>query len=257
MPSMRQSASTDQILRVDAHEFADQHETRVHSHERHQLTYTKSGVLSVKIGSARWVVPPLRAVWIPSNVTHSILAHGTSSARLAFIDGSVNATFPTEVTVIQITPLLREVIQELCDGALIDHDRHHLEALFSLHLKRHNKTQTPSSRPLLMSELSEPRLAMIEQALRAAPSDRRTLSEWGKFCGSSERTLSRLFKSETGTTFSHWRRQLRIQHAVVQLAGGQSVTNTAHECGFNSTSAFIESFQAVLGTTPGRYFATS
>lgn len=249
MPGMRQS------LIIDAHEFADQHETGVHAHATHQLTYTRSGVLSVVIGSSRWVVPPSRAVWIPAEVDHSIRAHGSTSARLAFVEPSSDVAFPNQVIVVQATPLLREVIEELSNDTPDDPEsRPHLEALFSLHLRRHAQLHVPSSQPLRMSALVEPRLATIEHALRQSPSERRTLRDWGRFCGSSERTLSRLFMSEAGTTFSRWRSQVRLQHAVVELAGGRSVTDTAHECGFKSTSAFIESFQSALGTTPGRYF---
>ena len=46
-------------------------------------------------------------------------------------------------------------------------------------------------------------------------------------------------------------------HAVTLLASGASVTTTALECGYDSTSAFIEAFTAVLGTTPGRYYRTT
>ena len=39
----------------------------------------------------------------------------------------------------------------------------------------------------------------------------------------------------------------------VTHASGESVTSTALEVGYESTSAFIEAFPSVLGTTPGRY----
>lgn len=248
MPSMRQP------LRVDAHEFVDQHETGAHQHSRHQLTYTRSGVLSVDVASTRWVVPPLRAVWIPANVTHSIRAHGTTSARLVFLDTPPGVAFPTEVTVVEASPLLREIIEELRADLLGDEDaRPHLEALVLIHLQKRASQRSASVRPLRMSQLTDPRLAIIEATLRRSPSDRRTLKQWGQLCGSSERTLTRLFMSSAGTTFSYWRSQIRMQHAVIQLAGGESVTATAHECGYRSTSAFIEAFSGVFGTTPGSY----
>ena len=57
-------------------------------------------------------------------------------------------------------------------------------------------------------------------------------------------------------TLGRWRQQARLLHAVRMLAGGDSVTATALEVGYDSTSAFIEAFSSVLGATPGRYYKT-
>ena len=106
----------------------------------------------------------------------------------------------------------------------------------------------------LTLELTRPRddrLLAIADQLSADPSDRRTLTQLGREVGASERTLSRLFKRETGMSFPQWRGQLRLQHAQLLLGGGESVTAAAHACGFRSTSAFIEAFHAAFGLTPG------
>jgi AraC-like DNA-binding protein len=44
-----------------------------------------------------------------------------------------------------------------------------------------------------------------------------------------------------------------LLHAVHQLAAGESVTSTALDAGYASTSAFISVFRKAFGTTPGRY----
>lgn len=252
------------LVRVDAHDYRDGQETDIHRHDEHQLTYARSGVLTVNVESSRWVVPPLRAVWIPAGISHSVQAHGQTGARLSFIHQSVDLPLPNRVSVLRVSSLLRAIIEELrhdqTDGDVPGPEsataRPHLEALFALQVQQHSPTDDQPAQPLRLPILFEPRLLKIEEALRQTPSDRRTLKQWGQFCGSSERTLTRLFLAETGTTFSHWRTQLRLQHALVQLAQGVSVTSAAHGCGYQSTSAFIESFRSVLGTTPGRHFRT-
>ena len=55
-------------------------------------------------------------------------------------------------------------------------------------------------------------------------------------------------------TFGRWRQQLRLLHALRQLASGEKVTAAALEAGYASTSAFISMFRKQLGTTPTRYF---
>ncbi|HZZ50174.1 MAG TPA: helix-turn-helix domain-containing protein [Pseudonocardia sp.] len=59
----------------------------------------------------------------------------------------------------------------------------------------------------------------------------------------------------TRESFRAWRTQLRIQHALVLLAQGDSVQKTANACGWSNPSSFIDAFTAVLGDTPGRYRA--
>ena len=49
--------------------------------------------------------------------------------------------------------------------------------------------------------------------------------------------------------------QARLLAALERLALGQTVTATALDLGYDSTSAFIAMFRKALGTTPGRYFS--
>jgi quercetin dioxygenase-like cupin family protein len=37
-----------------------------HTHADHQLAWAASGVLTVRIAAATWVLPPTRALWIPA-----------------------------------------------------------------------------------------------------------------------------------------------------------------------------------------------
>ena len=85
------------------------------------------------------------------------------------------------------------------------------------------------------------------------PRDQRTLREFGREVGANERTLQRLFRMETGTTFGRWRTQLRLQHGVIALAEGRTVASAATSSGYAEPSAFIAAFRSVFGTTPGRY----
>lgn len=234
---------------VEACEFVyeDGEETTVHTHDTHQLVYAKSGLLTLFVHNSRWVVPPLRAVWVPAGTPHSLLAHGVTNTRPLYF--SRNTRIDIDGTsVVSVSPLLRALIAELGSSRDIDdEERHHLEQLVLHQLRR------MAVRPLELTEPAEPRLAEISRALNADPSDRRTLRDWGQAVGASERTLVRLFARHTGTTFGRWRSQLRLHHSLILLAQGTSVTSTALRCGYRSTSAFIDSFRSTLGTTPGAY----
>ena len=61
-------------------------------------------------------------------------------------------------------------------------------------------------------------------AAAIAASVDRVVTELGRVVGASERTLSRLCRSELGMTFPQWRTQLRLHAALIRLAEGESVT---------------------------------
>src|ERR1700749_5068013 len=110
--------------------------------------------------------------------------------------------------------------------------------------------------PTLQFHLPQPgdeRLRDVTAILAEDPGSDRTLAELGRAVGAGERTLSRLFRAETGMTFPQWRAQLRLHHSLTLLASGLSVTATAISCGYSTPSAFTAAFHATFGTTPGTY----
>ncbi|SNT11552.1 AraC family transcriptional regulator [Actinoplanes regularis] len=215
-----------------------------HDHAVHQLVHPLHGVLRVSTSRGAWVVPPNRAVWIPAGVPHAHQADGPTEMRsLIFEVAALD-----EPTVLVVGPLLREVIRALSDETdLAAEHRHHLEQVALHQLRR------AEALPLMLPTPTDPRLVQLCDLLAADPADQRSLRELGRQVGAAERTLSRLFRAETGFTFPQWRAQLRLHHALSLLAAGRPVTRVAVDCGFRSPSAFIEAFRAVFGTTPGRY----
>jgi hypothetical protein len=160
------------LVEVTRLEYVDGDETGVHQHDRHQLSYAKTGVLTVSVKASRWVVPPLRAVWIPAGVAHNLRAHGPTDIRPVHVDSDVGPTHLNDIAVVGVDPLLRALIEELVHQERQgDEERHHLEALFVLQLER------LVSRPLQLPRLNDPRLAVIQEALTNHPADRRTLRQ--------------------------------------------------------------------------------
>lgn len=98
-----------------------------------------------------------------------------------------------------------------------------------------------------------PLLKAVCEMLHADPADNRTLAAFGTQVGASDRTLSRLFKSDLGMTFPQWRTQLRLYQALILLAENTPVTTVAHRCGWASASAFIDVFRRAFGHTPGTH----
>jgi AraC-like DNA-binding protein len=219
-----------------------------HDHAAHQLINPSAGVLQVSTPNGTWVVPPHRAVWIPAGVPHSHQAFGPTQMRTLAFAEPVNPLRLDRPTVLAVSPLLREVVISLTgDDSLTDPQRVNLERVALDQLRRVEEL------PLCLPSPADARLRDINDLLRTDPADQRTLAELGAVVGASERTLSRLFRSETSMTFPQWRGQLRLHHALTLLAADTPVTATATACGYRSSSAFIEAFRQAFGATPGRY----
>src|SRR5919108_6340723 len=61
----------------------------MHSHDRTQILYASSGVMSVRTDKSTSVVPPQRAVWIPAGMMHEVSCRGAVSLRTLYIDAAL------------------------------------------------------------------------------------------------------------------------------------------------------------------------
>jgi AraC-like DNA-binding protein len=244
------------MIRVNRHSLPGpagrllEHRERIdwHDHAEHQLVYPSSGVLHVRTDRGAWVVPPRRAVWLPAGVPHSHRAHGRTQMLTLAFPADVNPLNSIEPTVLAVGQLLREVIIALAEDHTLGADDR--ADLHRIALRRLAPT------PALQHHLPAPadaRLRDVAAILAKDPADGRTLAELGRAAGASERTLSRLFRRDTGMTFPQWRATLRLQHAVLLLAAGSTVTGAAAASGYTNTSAFIAAFHDAFGVTPAAY----
>ena len=220
-----------------------------HTHDEHQLVYASHGLLCVDTASSRWVLPPLRAAWVPAQTAHTVTAKADSQMSTLYIDARADEVSGHDmVMVVSVSSLLRELILHICTGSVDNDARRRLEGVIFDQI-----TAAPAA-PLELVRLRDPRIRAIADALDQDPRDNRTLREFGMEVGANERTLQRLFAAETGSTFGQWRTQVRLQHGIVALGQGHSVTDAAIHSGYNEPSSFIAAFRTNFGTTPGRYF---
>jgi AraC-like DNA-binding protein len=231
-----------------------------HTHVDHQLAWAASGVLTVLTEGATWVLPPTRALWIPAGLPHETGAASVATMRSVYIPPDLAPVSWTVPTPIAASPLLAELIGYLGDlgspaggnGATrpqAARRRAHAEALLADLLE---------PVPLAAMDVpfpTGPLAGTIAAALRADPADQRTLADWGREVGASERTLARAFVAQTRMPFGRWRTLLRLQAALPLLARGEPVTRVAHRVGYQTPSAFVAAFHRETGLTPATYFA--
>lgn len=227
--------------------------TALHFHDRHQLVFATHGVMTVNIGRRTWVVPTFRAVWIPAGVAHIISMSGAVAMRTLYFSRRHRRVLPRDCCVINVEPLLRELIVHSCRlGRLhkrIDAHRHLIDLLV-------DRLAAVDVVPLQLLRPADPRAQKVATHLVQDPSDRRSLHLICKRAGASRRTLERLFQREAGLTLGKWRQQARLMHAMRLLAEGRHVTRAALDSGYSTPSAFIHMFRKSLGVTPMEYFRT-
>ncbi|WP_245986310.1 AraC family ligand binding domain-containing protein [Azospirillum thermophilum] len=82
-----------------------------HSHARAQLLFATSGTMRVTTAAGAWIVPPLRAVWIPPGTEHALAMTGPVSMRTLFLRPGAAPFMPGDCCrVVEVTPLLRALI---------------------------------------------------------------------------------------------------------------------------------------------------
>ena len=221
-----------------------------HCHRRAQLVYASRGVITVATRSAAFVVPPQRAVWMPAQVEHRINAHHAVAMRSLYVEPEMAGQAPREPCVLQVSPLLRELILTMVAWGNTYASNSPQEHLMQVIL---DQLQTQPAAELALPMPSDPRLLRIARGLIDNPADKRGLDEWAQVVGASKRTLNRRFQAQTAMSFRDWRQQCRLLRGLEMLSNGDNVTRVALELGYEHSSAFIAMFKRCLGSTPRRY----
>ncbi|TCT13632.1 AraC family transcriptional regulator [Tepidamorphus gemmatus] len=225
------------------------HRIHLHAHDQAQLIFGRSGVMRVTAANGLWVVPPARALWVPGRTPHAIQCRTAVEMRTVYLPRGIDMPFAGRCAVIEVSPLLREVVLRLVEGPVTETARGHLVALLLGELRARAEV------PLSLAEPRDARLRRVTEALAADPADGRSLDDWAEVASMARRTFARRFLAETGLSFGAWRRRLRMLGAIERLAAGEAVTTVALDAGYDSLSAFIHAFRRTMGVTPGAYFA--
>ena len=226
-----------------------------HTHKRAQCLYAVAGVMTITTSEGAWVVPPGRALWIPAGVVHQVHMGGTTNTHSAYILPAIAAAagLPTHCTVIAVSSLLHALLSEAVDlpaeYALGGRDDRLMRLLV-------DEIARMPSLPLNTPLPQDPRLARLCDALLRAPSLEIDIDTMAHKSGMSRRSFTRLFRQQTGMSFSTWRQQACLLSALARLGRGEPVTRVAMELGYSSTSAFTAAFRRTLGSAPSHYLVT-
>ncbi|MNV24964.1 HTH-type transcriptional repressor of iron proteins A [compost metagenome] len=222
-----------------------------HHPDRHQLVYAESGVLVVRAGMGRWVVPSTRAIWMPAGTGHQVHCIGLVQMRSLYIFPEAMTQPPAGPSAVSITPLLAALIRAAVTVKQPYREDSRDGRLMRLIL---DEMQTLPVLPLHLPEPSDKRLRMIARQLERRPEDASTLQDWAARLKVDVKTIQRLCARELGMTFGQWRQQARLLRALERLAIGEKVIDVALALGYESPSAFTTMFKRRFGLTPSQFF---
>jgi AraC-like DNA-binding protein len=249
---MSQTRQTDGFsVRSLAVTYRDGEMIERHSHSWAQLIYAACGTMRVSTDDAAWLVPPTRAIWVPARAAHMIHMRGQTAMRTLYVAPGLAAGLPRQCRAIEVSPLLRELVLHIV-GGMLRTDAPEDVRLCGVLLDVLGRSETT---PLGLPLPKDARARRLAEILLADPATAAPLADLAREAAASVRTLQRLFSGETGLSMEAWRTRARLQHGLVQLTAGASVTSAALEAGYASPSAFIAAFKAAFGVTPARYRA--
>ena len=230
---------------------AGEHDS-AHSHPWHQLIYPHQGVLKTLTRDSLFYVPSNRVVLIPAHCRHESWAVSTVEFIGIYLSPTLIELREPGCRFFEASAFLRELILQLVpmgnDCALHDDKTRRLCQVLCDQIVDQKEVSLDVIIP------GDRRLKPIVDALLNQPYSDTRLASWATEVGASERTISRIFESQTGLTFRRWRQRLRLIHSLPLLERGLNVQSVATLIGYDSPSAFIHSFRKEFGVTPGQYF---
>jgi AraC-like DNA-binding protein len=208
-----------------------------HMHREAQLVYAAKGTMQVTTPRGRWLVPPDRAVWVPARLEHAIDVLADIDMRTMYFDlkwlgrkklNSILALFDERNDAERTALLIRL-------------------AMLELHRAEDSTTFIPLPQ--------EPRCRRAAEIVLGDPATLHEIETLARQVGTSARTLSRLFSSETQLSFKSWCQRARIAAAIERLStkAGVSIKQLAREFGYASVPAFSHAFRQVTGKTPTEF----
>lgn len=231
--------------------YPDGASTGWHSHPRGQLLYAIEGVMIVRSVEGSWVVPPSRALWLAAGLEHDVKMAGEVKIRTVFIDATAIRHMPAGSCVIEVSPLLRELIVAAVRVPLDYAEGSRDDRLMQLLV---DEVRVSDVLPLHLPMPEDERLKLICEAITEHPSDTSTANQWAERLRVTAKTVHRLFVKETGMSFAQWREQARLLFALRKLASGDRIIDVAFDCGYASQSAFTAMFRRHFGKPPSEFY---
>ena len=227
------------------------HLVEPHSHPCVQFIYAIEGVLVIESPTGRWVTPPTRGVWLQAGVEHSLRMRGAARVRSLFVHSDITDGMPRGNCVIDVSPLLRELILAATEIAAPYTSNSRDGRVMRLLL---DELCALPTLPFYLPWPADARIKQVCERITAQPQLNCTAEHWAQQLAMSPKTFHRQFQRSTGITFGRWRQQARLLLSLELLAQGLPIIEVALQHGYDSQSAFSAAFKRQFGVPPSLFY---
>jgi len=224
-----------------------------HTHDFGQFFSAIRGSMYVGTRNRVLLLNPAMAVWIPPDVEHWLGYVSSNEIIYVDVNRAESDKLGTEARIVQMTPLLKVLMRVIPDSERSGFTKPHETALYDLLF---HEILAARDIPLSIAMPQDRRISGLAQAALDQPGLIASVDQWLFGASASRKTIERLFIAETGMAPSRWLRQVRILHAVSQLAAGKKISSVALDLGYQSASAFTYMFRSATGLSPRAFRQT-
>lgn len=227
-----------------------------HTHTQGHILVVLEGVATMNVERSDYYIPNGYFVWIPSRISHRITFEGEKVKVLnIYYPAEYSAKpFYRKVGMYPIPSLLYhtvELLEEQCGSYAEGEWKHELlSAIHRVlpHIIKRQKYQ------LRLPTSDHPVVQKIVEAIRRQYQQPVTVQSIGNDIGLSARSLSRYLRSELDISFSQYLRTYRVIMAINKMVRAEdSITNIAYSVGYESLTAFSNTFYRVTGERPSLF----
>lgn len=228
----------------------------IHRHRKGQLTYVEGGMTYIHTSHEIYFLPARHYVWIPAHLDHFVehRSHAYMVRNVYFHrDEGHDHPFFSQMGIYPISNLLLEMLYftEKWQGEVLPgDDRSQFLKTIKLLLPQVSLHPLPVVLPTTNHQRLEPVIQYIHQNMEAPL----TLPQIAEEFGFSVRSLSRLFQQKLGISFLQYLKLFRIIKGMeALLQTDKSISEIAFEVGYNSLSAFSNTFYQLLHVRPAEF----
>jgi AraC-like DNA-binding protein len=234
-----------------------QFNTKIHCHEKTQLIAAEKGTLYLYSEQGSYCIPAHYYAYIAARLDHKFISRSERvEIRTIFLKLPQELTCNGKTLDIAIFPP-----SSLLDNYL-DFGEQHWPGRQNPDLKAASLRALKKMLPFLLTKpiylfthppKSEALLKAVE-FITGALGENLTVLSISKVANIPERTLSRLFKQETGMTLFQFIKTSRMQKALELMEDpSMNISEIVYHIGYESTATFSNLFKQLVGISPQKY----
>jgi AraC-like DNA-binding protein/quercetin dioxygenase-like cupin family protein len=225
-----------------------------HQHDEHQIEYAIGGVVEVETANAHYLLPPQRAVWIPAGLRHQATMNPNVRSIAVMFDPELIRYEGRSAAILTVSPLIREMIVYARRWPIGRLSTDPEADCFFTTLGNLLLEAIASGGETLGLPTSDNHVVAFAMTFTKENLHSVSINDVARAVAVSERTLRRMFREETGSSWRTYLLRARMLRAMALLASqDQSVQEAARAVGFENASSFARAFTDYCGQTPSSF----